>query len=29
MSDTLTFLAFAAVWILIQHVVLPRMGVPT
>ncbi len=27
--DFLTFLAFAAGWILLQRVILPRAGVPT
>lgn len=29
MSDLLLFLAFLAVWILLQRWLLPRLGVPT
>lgn len=29
MSDTLLFLGFAAAWVLVMRVVLPRLGVPT
>lgn len=29
MTDFLTMIAVVAVWVLIQTVVLPRMGVPT
>jgi len=29
MSDLLFFLGFLGVWVLLQHVLLPRLGVPT
>jgi hypothetical protein len=29
MSDLLAFLLVAAVWVAMQYVVLPRLGVPT
>jgi hypothetical protein len=29
MSDLLTLLAIVAVWIILQTVILPRIGVPT
>jgi hypothetical protein len=28
-NDTLTFLALVAAWIVVQQVILPRLGVPT
>lgn len=29
MNDLLLMLGFLAVWIIVQHVLLPRLGVPT
>jgi hypothetical protein len=29
LNDTLTFLALVAAWIVVQQVILPRLGVPT
>jgi hypothetical protein len=29
MNESLGFLLFLGVWVLLQYVVLPRMGVPT
>jgi hypothetical protein len=29
MSEIMTFIAVVAGWVLLQHVILPRLGVPT